>query len=107
MFLQTVEPLPASYGPPKGLVIDKSNYLWTTHFGSGQLTRWNANIGKEVFKTSAPQTQVTGLIFGGPALDTIYISNYFTAGSAGHIGSLFSFKYGNGVTGYPTYAFGG
>jgi len=107
MFLQSVAILPKSYGKPKGLVIDKSNYLWITHFGSGQLTRWNVNNGKEEFKTSAPETQLTGLVFGGLALDTIYISNYYTPGSNGHSGSIFSYKYGNGVTGYPTYSFGG
>lgn len=106
-FIQLTDP---AAGHPDGMTVDSENCLWLAHYGGARLTRYSP-AGQVMQVVPLPVPNVTSCTFGGPNLDTLYI----TTASAGLsqadreryplAGSLFAFQ--PGVTGLPTPQFTG
>jgi sugar lactone lactonase YvrE len=97
-------------GYPDGMTVDSENCLWLAHFGGSRITRYSAN-GDILQVISMPVPNITSCTFGGPDLDTLYITTARHLLSEADLrnyplsGSLFSCK--PGVTGLPTPSFNG
>lgn len=84
-----------SGGLPDGLTLDAEGGLWLAVWGSGELRRYSPD-GRLDVVVSLPVTQVTSAAFGGPGLDTLYITtareNFTPADLAAqpHAGDIFA-----------------
>jgi len=98
-------------GGPDGMAIDAEDKLWVAHFGGGCIRRWDPESGRVMETVDVPAAQTTACAFGGPDLDTLYI----TCAAMGlsdaqraeqpHAGGLFAIK--TSVRGRPTFRFAG
>lgn len=70
----TVVYIPEEEGIPDGMTIDSQDNLWVAHFGGGKIGCYSSSTGKKLSEVSVPARQVTSCAFGGPKLDTLYIS---------------------------------
>ena len=92
-------------GAPDGMTVDSENCLWLAHYGGARLTRF-APTGEILAEVPLPVPNVTSCTFGGPNLDTLYITTASQQMSAAELekyplaGSLFAYQ--PGVTGLPT-----
>ena len=97
-------------GAPDGMTVDSENCLWLAHYGGARLTRF-APTGEILAEVSLPVPNVTSCTFGGPELDTLYITTASQNMSPADLekyplsGSLFTYK--PGVKGLPTPKFAG
>ena len=62
-------------GRPDGATVDEEGYLWTCMIATGHLVRQNPE-GKVVRVIQLPVTNPTCPAFGGPNLDTLYITSH-------------------------------
>ena len=101
----------AGMGLPDGMAIDAEGMLWVAHFGGSCVRRWDPQTGAVLSQIDLPTAQITACAFGGPDLDTLYITsaaNGYTAADFArepHAGGLFVAK--PGVKGTLTFAFAG
>jgi sugar lactone lactonase YvrE len=65
--------IPASEGSPDGLTIDADGCIWVAVWGSGELRRYTP-AGRLETVVRLPVRQVSSVAFGGPGLDTLYIT---------------------------------
>jgi D-xylonolactonase len=97
-------------GSPDGMTIDAEGGLWIAHWGVGKLTRHDA-AGKVLQTLALPCSQVTSCAFGGPKLETLYVTTAATGLSALQLereplaGGLFATD--TGIAGVPADVFGG
>jgi D-xylono/L-arabinono-1,4-lactonase len=95
--------VPEEDGVPDGLTVDEEGGVWSARYDGSCIVRY-APDGAEEVKIELPTAKVTSLIFGGPHLDTLYIT---TAGgdnpdaNGDCAGGLFRFE--PGVRGRPEY----
>lgn len=85
--------LPAHEGMPDGLTVDAEGNVWVAHYGGGLLSRLSPT-GRRIARYAVPALNVTSLCFGGPDLDTLFV----TTGEStinDRSGCLLSFKPGN------------
>jgi sugar lactone lactonase YvrE len=61
-------------GYPDGLVCDAKGFLWSAHWGGGCIIRYTPD-GKEDRRIKIPVERVSSLAFGGPELDTMYVTS--------------------------------
>ena len=91
--------------------IDAEGKLWVAHWGGWCICRWDPLTGNLLQKVSLPVSQPTSCAFGGPDLNTLYITSASTELWADALakepaaGALFEFK--PNVGGVPTYSFNG
>ena len=65
--------IPEDEGVPDGATVDADGFLWCAHMFGGKVSRFTPDGGVE--RTIAlPVPQVTSCAFGGPDLDTLYIT---------------------------------
>ena len=101
----------AGMGLPDGMAIDAEGMLWVAHFGGSCVRRWDPQTGAVLSQIDLPTAQITACAFGGPDLDTLYITsaaNGYTAADFArepYAGGLFVAK--PGVKGTLTFAFAG
>jgi sugar lactone lactonase YvrE len=71
---RTVIEVPGEHGSPDGMSMDADGMLWIAHWEGGNVTRWDPATGRirEMIHVPAPRT--TSCAFGGPGLDTLYIT---------------------------------
>ena len=106
-FIQLTDPVE---GHPDGMTVDSENCLWLAHYGGARLTRYSPE-GKVMQIVPLPVPNVTSCTFGGPNLDTLYITTACQEMSPAEMeqyplaGSLFAYQ--PGVTGLPTPLFAG
>lgn len=103
--------VPRELSLPDGMAIDAEGMLWVAHFGGSAVRRWDPSTGQVLATIELPAKQITSCAFGGPNLETLYI----TSGANGldatalakqpHAGALFAVK--PGVRGVPTFKFAG
>lgn len=95
---QRVCSLVATEGLPDGLTVDTDGFLWVAVWGAGTVRRYTPN-GQLAAMVHIPTTQVTSSTFGGPGLDTLFITT--AAKNVGdrepHAGAVFAAR--PGVTG--------
>ena len=101
-FIELTDP---AAGAPDGITVDSENCLWLSHFGGARLTRYSSE-GKALQVVPLPVPNITSCTFGGPRLDTLYITTARIGLSDEALhryplsGSLFAYE--PGVTGLPT-----
>jgi sugar lactone lactonase YvrE len=102
--------VPAADGVPDGLTLDADGCMWLAVFGAAELRRYTpAGVLDTVVRL--PAQQVTSAAFGGPGLETLYITTAredFTAADARaqpQAGNIFACT--PGVAGRPPFLFGG
>ncbi len=95
---------PDEDGVPDGLTVDSLGYIWSARWGGWKINCYAPN-GKKELEVAVPVAQPTCCAFGGPDLDTLYITSAqenFTPEqkkAQPWAGDIFSFK--PGVKGLP------
>jgi sugar lactone lactonase YvrE len=87
---------------PDGMAVDAEGGVWVAVWGGGVIQRYDAG-GQLTGVVRLPAANVTSCAFGGPELDTLYITT--AAGAGRSAGALFACA--AGVRGLPAFAFGG
>jgi sugar lactone lactonase YvrE len=87
---------------PDGLAVDAEGGVWVAQWGGSALGRYDAQ-GRLEAAVPFPHANVTSCAFGGPGLDRLYVTT--AAGAGSPAGGLFVLR--PGVTGLPSYPFGG
>lgn len=67
--------LPANGGGPDGMTIDAEDKLWIAFFGGGAVRRFDPQSGAELAHIDLPTDNITSCVFGGPQLDTLYMTS--------------------------------
>ncbi|MGA2479611.1 MAG: SMP-30/gluconolactonase/LRE family protein [Spirochaetia bacterium] len=65
--------LPEEEGYPDGLIVDAEGFLWSAHWQGFRVTRYDPDGRKERI-IEVPVPTATCMVFGGKALDTLYIT---------------------------------
>lgn len=108
---RVVVQVPADLGHPDGMTIDAEGMLWVAHWGGWSVNRWDPATGRHLKAILLPASNVSSCAFGGPALDTLYITTareHLTAADLAEqpqAGGVFQAK--PGVRGVPAFAFTG
>ncbi|MCY0389438.1 SMP-30/gluconolactonase/LRE family protein [Robbsia sp. Bb-Pol-6] len=82
-------------GEPDGAAVDADGGLWSAHWGGACVVRYDAS-GHETERLAVPTTQPTCVAFGGPLLDTLYVTSAridldaATLASEPHAGGVFA-----------------
>jgi sugar lactone lactonase YvrE len=58
-----------------GMTIDTEGMLWVAHCTKSCVIRWNPETGEELLRIEFPVPKVTSLTFGGPDMNTLFISS--------------------------------
>lgn len=101
----------AADGTPDGLTVDQDGCVWVAVWDAWRISRFSPE-GKELLRIGMPVPRPTSCGFGGPDLDTLYVTsasvrlNEQALKSAPLSGSLFAIKI-PGVRGLPETAFAG
>jgi len=67
-------PVPREEGFPDGLTVDAEGFLWCAQWFGARITRYDPD-GKVERVVTVPATQTSSLAFGGPDLDTIFVTS--------------------------------
>lgn len=71
---KTVVEIPAEMGSPDGMTIDADGNLWVALWGGSAVGCWNPVTGQLIRTINVPAKNVTSCAFGGPNLETLYIT---------------------------------
>lgn len=108
---RTVVSVPEGYGLPDGMTMDAEGKLWVAHWDGWCVCRWDPATGKLMQNVRLPVARPTSCAFGGPALDSLYITSVTTELDAAALakqqgaGGIFCLK--PGVRGLPAFSFAG
>ena len=92
--------VPKGIGGPDGMTMDDEGMLWVAHFGGWRVNRWHPESGEILHTIELPTSNITSCAFGGPGLDTLYITSACvgmseaTLAEQPHAGGLFAVKPG-------------
>ncbi len=64
-----------SKGHPDGMAIDAEDMIWVALWEGSALARYNPRTGELLEKIQVPALKITSCAFGGPDLDTLYITS--------------------------------
>lgn len=98
--------VPQSMGYPDGMTIDAEGKLWIALWNGHAVSRWDPETGQLLQKIEVPALNVTSCAFGGPDLETLYITSARIATSSEQLetypeaGGVFTVK--PGVKGVPS-----
>jgi len=65
--------VPAADGVPDGSTVDADGFLWNAHMDGWRITRYSPD-GRVDRVIRLPVQRVTSIAFGGPRLDTLYVT---------------------------------
>jgi sugar lactone lactonase YvrE len=108
---RTVVRIPDGMGEPDGMTIDAEGMLWIALWGGSMVGRWNPADGELIARIDMPVSQPTSCAFGGPDLETLFITSARSGLSEDALesqpqaGGLFSCR--PGVQGLPAAQFRG
>lgn len=108
---RTIVSVAEEHGLPDGMTIDAEGKLWVAHWDGWCICRWDPVTGELIQKLRMPVARPTSCTFGGPKLDTLYITSVTTELDAAALakqpgaGGIFCFK--PGVSGLPAFSFAG
>ena len=103
--------LGANEGTPDGLTVDEEGCLWVAVWDAWHVSRYSPQ-GEELLRIRMPVPRPTSCCFGGPGLDTLYVTsasvrlNEDALRAAPLSGSLFAIKI-PGIRGLPETIFAG
>ena len=66
--------IPDSLGQPDGMTIDEKGKLWVGMWNGNSIARFDPESGELISRILVPAHNVTSCAFGGPDLDTLYIT---------------------------------
>ena len=66
--------VPREHGFPDGLTVDAEGFVWCAQWFGARITRYDPD-GKVQRIVTFPATQTSSLAFGGPDLDTIFVTS--------------------------------
>ena len=66
--------VPDTLGHPDGMAIDEEDMLWVGMWAGNCVARFNPQTGELLSTIEVPAKNVTACAFGGPNLDTLYIT---------------------------------
>lgn len=72
---RTAFEVPRACGFPDGMAIDADGMLWIAMWGGSSVIRWNPGTEEQLARVDLPVSQVTSCCFGGPDLETLYITS--------------------------------
>lgn len=61
-------------GLPDGCTMDAEDHLWIAHWGGSKVTCWDPKNARLLDTLHLPVSQVTSCAFGGPKLETLFIT---------------------------------
>jgi sugar lactone lactonase YvrE len=96
--------IPSEQGSPDGLTVDSEGGVWVALYGGGAVHRYVAGELEAVVEVPTPKP--TACTFGGPGLETLYVTTTqegLPPGSDPLAGSLFALE--PGVAGLPARTF--
>jgi sugar lactone lactonase YvrE len=102
--------VPESEGKPDGMTVDSEGFLWVAHWDGWCVTRYDPD-GKVERVIHLPVPRPTSCVFGGPDLQTLYVTSARIRLSAAQLaeaplsGSVFSID--TGIRGLPENLYGG
>ena len=108
---RTVISIPPGIGRPDGSTLDAEGMLWVAMYEGWSVTRWNPQTGELLRTIRLPVARVTSCAFGGPELDTLYLTSARQNLTEPQLaaqplaGGLFRVR--PGVRGLPAFAFEG
>ena len=103
--------LAESDGRPDGMTTDAAGRIWIAHWGAGCVTCRDPIDARELLRVRLPASQITNVAFGGPALDTLYVSSARVGLDAARLreeplaGGLFALR--TDARGVPAHRFAG
>ncbi|KAG8256631.1 hypothetical protein J6590_064152 [Homalodisca vitripennis] len=62
-------------GNPDGMTIDSDGNLWIACWGGSQVIQIDPNTGRLLRQIKLPVERVTSVVFGGPRLDTLFVTS--------------------------------
>lgn len=71
---ETFLAFPEAWGSPDGMTCDAEGGLWIAHWGAGCVSRFLPD-GTRAQVITLPASQITRPCFGGPGLDTLYVTS--------------------------------
>ena len=108
---RTAFSVPQSLGWPDGMTIDADGMLWIALWDGWAVTRWDPRAGRLLETIPLPMSRVTSCAFGGPGLDTLFVTSARVGLSPEalqkqpHAGSIFAVDVG--ARGVPAFAYRG
>lgn len=108
---RTVITIPPGIGRPDGSTLDAEGMLWIAMWEGWGVTRWDPQTGRMLQSIPLPVVRVTSCAFGGPGLDTLYLTSARRGLTPAQLaaqplaGGLFQVK--PGVRGLPATAYAG
>jgi sugar lactone lactonase YvrE len=102
--------VPEAEGKPDGMTVDAEGFLWVAHWDGWCVTRYDPD-GKVDRVINLPVPRPTSCVFGGPDLQTLYVTSARIRLSAAQLaeaplsGSVFSID--TGIKGLPENLYGG
>ncbi len=108
---RTAITIPPGIGRPDGSTLDAEGMLWIAMWDGWSVTRWDPRTGTMLQTIRLPVARVTSCAFGGPELDTLFITTARDGLTEAQLasqplaGGLFALR--PGVRGLPAPEFGG
>ncbi|MCW7539331.1 SMP-30/gluconolactonase/LRE family protein [Aquabacterium sp. A7-Y] len=62
-------------GYPDGMTTDAQGRLWMAHWGAGCVTCHDPDSAEELLRVELPTSHITNVNFGGPAMNTLFITS--------------------------------
>jgi sugar lactone lactonase YvrE len=67
--------VPGKMGWPDGMTIDSEGMLWVALWDGWAVSKWDPRTGRLLEVISLPVARVTSCAFGGPSMDTLFITS--------------------------------
>lgn len=93
--------IPQEEGAPDGMCMDSQGNLWIAMWGAGKAACYSPNTGRRLCEIPVPVQNVSCVTFGGPDLQTLYITT--AKDQEGEGGGLYSIRLP--VRGLPPFAY--
>ncbi len=98
---RTAVSVPEEDGSPDGMCMDCQGNLWIAMWGAGKAACYSPDTGQKLCEIPVPARNVSCVTFGGPDLQTLYITT--AKDQEGHGGGLYSVRVP--VKGLPAFVY--
>ena len=77
-------------GVPDGLTIDTEDNLWVAIWGGSRVEKRDGRTGEKLLEIKLPAVQTSSCCFGGPDMDTLFITSAAVGQNGEYDGCLFA-----------------